>query len=85
LIALREERDRLTQSATVAQVRVADPSALPASAADVAGLQAKLRELESALAVLTAELAQVRKDTNQSASVSKSNPAAAGPSRPRSP
>ena len=61
LIALREERDRLAKSVTIAQVRVADPSAPPASAADVAGLQVKLREMESALAALTAELAQVKK------------------------
>ena len=61
LIALREERDRLTQSATIAQIREADPSALPASAADVAGLQARLRELESAVTTLTTELAQVKK------------------------
>ena len=62
LIELRNERDRLAQANTVAQVRVADPSALPASAADVAGLRAKLHEMESALAVLAAELAQVRKE-----------------------
>lgn len=85
LIAVREERDRLAKSVTIAQVGVTDPSALPANAADVSSLQVKLHEMESALAALTAELAQVRKDVDQSASVSKSKPAAAGPSRPRSP
>lgn len=85
LIALQNERDRLVQTATIAQVRVADPSALPASAADVTSLQAKLHKMESALVALTAELAQVRKDMNQSASVSKSKPASARPSRPGSP
>jgi chromosome segregation ATPase len=61
LIGLREERDRLAKSATIAQVRVADPSALPASAADVNALQIRLHEMESALAALTAELAQMKK------------------------
>jgi len=61
LIVLREERDRLVKSATVAQVRVADPSALPASTADVHALQAKLHEMESALASLTAEIDQMKK------------------------
>jgi septal ring factor EnvC (AmiA/AmiB activator) len=83
--ALREERDRLAKSVTVAQVHVTDPSALPASAADVAALQAKLREMETVLTALTAELAQVRKDVDQSTSVSKSKSSAARPSRPRSP
>jgi septal ring factor EnvC (AmiA/AmiB activator) len=83
--ALREERDRLAKSVTVAQVHVTDPSALPASAADVAALQAKLREMETVLTTLTAELAQVRKDVDQSTSVSKSKSSAARPSRPRSP
>ena len=85
LTALREERDRMAKSATIAQVHVADPSALPASAADVTSLQAKLHEMESALAALTTELAQVRKDMNQSASVLKSKPASVRPSRPGSP
>lgn len=85
LIALRNERDRLVQTSTIAQVRVADSSALPASAADVASLQTKLREMESVLATLTAELVQVRDTVDQSASVSKSKSAAAKPSRPRSP
>jgi len=85
LTALREERDRLAKSVTIAQIGVTDPSALPASAADVSSLQVKLHEMESALAALTAELAQVRKDVDHSASVSKSKPTAARPSRPRSP
>ncbi len=85
LIALRNERDRLVQTAMIAQVRVADPFVLPASAAEVASLRTKLREMESALAVLTAELAQMRKVVDQSSSVSKSQPAAAKPSRLRSP
>lgn len=71
LIALREERDRLAHSATVAQVRVADPSGLPASAADVTSLQAKLHEMESALAALTAELAQMKKEMARPASAPK--------------
>jgi len=61
LIGLREERDRLVKSATIAQVRVADPSVLPASTADVHALQAKLHEMESALASLTAEIDQMKK------------------------
>jgi chromosome segregation ATPase len=61
MIALREERDRLAQSATVAQVRVADSSTQPAINADVASVQIKLHELESTLAALAAELAQVKK------------------------
>jgi len=66
LITLREERDRLAHTATVAQVRVADPSALPASAADVASMQTKLHEMESVLAALTAELAQMKKEMHPS-------------------
>lgn len=62
LTAVREERDRLAKSVTIAQVGVTDPSALPANAADVSSLQIKLHEMESALAALTAELAQVRKE-----------------------
>jgi len=85
LIALRNERDRLAQNSTIAQVGVADPSALPASAADVADLRTRLHEMESALAALTAELAQVRKDMAQSASISKSKPSASRPSRQGSP
>lgn len=85
LIELRNERGRLAQTATIAQVGIADPSALPASAADVAGLQVRLHEVESALAALTAELAQVRKDVSQSVPVSKSKPAAPRPAGPRSP
>ena len=61
LMAVREERDRLAKSVTIAQVQVADPAALPASAADVSSLRAKLHEMESTLAALAAELAQVKK------------------------
>lgn len=67
LITLREERDRLAHTTTIAQVRVADPSVLPAHAADVASLLTKLQAMESALAVLTAELAQVKKEMAQPA------------------
>lgn len=62
LIVLREERDRLAQAATVAQVRVADPSTLPPSADDVNAMKAKLREMETTLAALAAELAQVKRE-----------------------
>jgi septal ring factor EnvC (AmiA/AmiB activator) len=85
LSELREERDRLAKSVTIAQVQVADPSALPASAADVANLQTTLHEMESALATLTAELAQVKKDVSESVAASKSKSAPAKAARPRSP
>jgi hypothetical protein len=39
---------------------VADPAALPAPATDGVDLHARLRELESALATLTTDLAQVK-------------------------
>lgn len=71
LISLRNERDRLEKSATIAQVRVADPSALPASTADVASLQAKLHDMESVLTALTAELAQVKKEMARPVSAPK--------------
>lgn len=85
LIELQNERDRLVQTARIAQVGVADASVLPASAADVAGLRVRLHEMESALAALTAELAQVRKDVDRSAAGSKVKPPPARASRPRSP
>jgi chromosome segregation ATPase len=65
LIALRNERDRLAQTPTIAQLGVANPSALPASAADVAGLQTKVHEMESALTTLASELAQVKTEMAQ--------------------
>lgn len=71
LIALRNERDRLAQTTTIAQLGVADPSALPASAADVASLQTKLHEMELALTALAAELAQVKKEMARPASARK--------------
>ena len=68
LTTLRDERDRLTQAATIAQVRVADPPTQSAGAVDVVGMQARLRELESALAALTTEVAQMKKDMGRTES-----------------
>jgi len=62
LTALREERDRLTEAATVAQVRVADSVASQASADEVGAMKARLRDMETALAALTTEVAQMKKD-----------------------
>ncbi len=61
VITLRNERDQREHTATIAQARIADPAALPARMTDIDALQAKLHEMESALAALTAELAQVKK------------------------
>ena len=66
LIALREERERLAPSATIAQVHVADPSAQSASAAEATRIEAKLHALEATLATLTAELAQLKQAMPQS-------------------
>jgi chromosome segregation ATPase len=73
LMALRQERDRLERTATVAQVRVAEQPVLPASMADVHAIQTKLGELESALAALTAELAQVKREMRPSPASSPSS------------
>jgi len=61
LIGLREERDRLAQTATIAQVRVANPATVPAPADELTALKTRLHDMETTLAALTAELTQVKK------------------------
>lgn len=61
LISLRNEKDGLTEAATVAQVRVADSVASQPSADELGAMKARLLDMETALAALAAELAQVKK------------------------
>lgn len=62
LIKMRDENERLAQSATIAQVRVADPGAVSTNPDEITVLKARLSDMEAALAALAAELAQVKKE-----------------------
>lgn len=62
LAALRTDRDRLLQTKTDVEQQVAEPPRSQQSATEVAETQTKLKELETTQAVLTAELALMKRD-----------------------
>lgn len=62
LAALRTDRDRLLQTKTDLEHQVTEPPPSQQSATEVAETQTKLKVLETTQAVLTAELAQMKRD-----------------------
>lgn len=75
LVGLRAERDQLRQGQNEAQVQLAELPQLRQAAGDAKALEARvegrLKELESALSRLTAELVQVKQSLEQSRTVPK--------------
>lgn len=62
LAALRTDRDRLLQTKTDLEHQVTEPPPSQQSATEVAETQTKLKVLETTQAVLTAELAQMKRE-----------------------
>jgi len=90
LIAARAERDQLLQAKAEFQVQLAELPRLRQATAEAKAaemsVQARMKELESALATLTAELDQVKKDLARLQNVSemKPKPSAKAGKAPRS-